>query len=183
MSEQMRAFALFVLGAVLFVAALETEAFARPVTGVDRVMLCSAFFGLPYLLWEFTRRINWLVVLYLVALISIYFYLAYLAAAAVAEQMNAANAAIPAGVAGGLVGGALCLFTLTLGSLAGPGGTTRNALLGTATLAVLGGLGAFLASGGEVSPTWALFLPWQLALGWFIARMMRISPRRGEAAA
>ncbi|HST37556.1 MAG TPA: hypothetical protein VLK25_13135 [Allosphingosinicella sp.] len=183
MSEQMRAFALFVLGAVLFVLALETEAFARPVTGVDRVMLCSAFFGVPYLFWEFTRRINWLIVLYLAVLVSVYFYLAYLAAGAVAGQMNASNAAIPAGVAGGLVGGAFCLFTLTLGRLAGPGATTRNALLGTAALTVVGGLGAFLASGGEVSPTWALFLPWQIVLGWFISIMLRVSPKKGETAA
>ena len=51
---------------------------------------------------------------------------------------------------------------------------------------MLGGLGAWLAEagvGGELSASLCLFLPWQIALGWFISRMMRISPTRGEAAA
>lgn len=185
MSEQMRAFALFVLGAVLCVVAIETQAFARPVTGPNRALLCAAFFGLPYLLWEFTRKINWWVVLYLAVLVPlVYYYLAYLAGSTVWAQMNESNAAVPAGVAGGLVGGALSLFTLKLGGLAGAA-TTRNALVGTAVLAVLGGVGAALAEAqvcGEYSLSLCLFLPWQIALGWFIAAMMRISPKRGEAA-
>jgi hypothetical protein len=175
MSEQMRAFALFVLGAVLYVVVLEADWFARNLDPANRMMLCSAFFGLPYLLWEFTRKINWWVVLYLAVLISLYFSLADLASTAVGAQMNESNRAIPAGVAGGLVGGALSLFTLKLGGLAG-----------TAVLAVLGGLGAALAEagvGGELSAALCLYLPWQIALGWFISRMMRISPKRGEAAA
>lgn len=187
MSEQMRAFALFALGAVLFVLAMNADWFARPITEpADRAMLCSVFFGLPYLFWEFTRKINWLVVLYFFVLISIYFYLAYLAGAAVWAQMNESNAAIPAGAVGGLVGAALSLFTLKLRGLAGPGSTTRNALVGTAALTVLGGLGAALVDagvGGELSASLCLFLPWLIALGWFIATMMRISPKRGQGAA
>lgn len=92
----------------------------------------------------------------------------------------------PAGVAGGLVGGALSLFTLKWRGLAGAGATTRNALTGTAVLTILGGVGAGLAEagvGGEMSAALCLFLPWQIALGWFIAQMMRISPKRGDAAA
>lgn len=187
MSEQMRAFALFVLGAVLFVLALNAEAFARTVTGTDRLLLCAAFFGLPYLLWEFTRKINWWVVLYLAVLVPlVYCYLAYLAASTVGAQMNASNAAVPAGVAGGLVGAALSLFTLKLRGLAGAGATTNNALVGTAVLTVLGGAGAYLAEagvGGEMAAALCLFLPWQIALGWFISKMMRISPKRGSSAA
>ena len=52
-------------------------------------------------------------------------------------------------------------------------------------LTVLGGLGGFLIEagvGGELAAALFLFLPWQIALGWFISRMMRISPKRGEAA-
>lgn len=186
MSEQMKAFALFVLGAVLFVVALEGDWFARNLAQSDRMMLCSAFFGLPYLLWEFTRKINWWAVLYLAVLVPLYFYLADLATTAVGAQMNDSNDAMPAAIAGGLVGGALSLFTLKLGGLAGAGATTRNMLIGTAILTVLAGLGGFLIEaevGGELSAALCLFLPWQIALGWFISRMMRISPKKGEAAA
>lgn len=187
MSEQMRAFVLFVLGAVLCVVAFNTDAFARTVTGENRALLCAAFFGLPYLFWEFTRRINWWVILYLAVLVPlVYYYLAWLAGGAVASQMNEANDAWPAGLAGGLVGGALSLFTLKLRGLAGAGATTRNALLGTVVLALLGGVGGALFEagvGGALSASLCLFLPWQIALGWFIAKMMRISPKKGEAAA
>lgn len=186
MSEQMRAFALFVLGAVLFVVTLEGDWFARGLAQTDRMMLCSAFFGLPYLFWELARKINWWVVLYLAVLVPLYFYLAELASMAVGAQMNQSNDAMPAAVAGGLVGGALSLFTLKLGGLAGAGATTRNALIGTAALTVLGGLGGLLIEmevGGELAAALCLFLPWQIALGWFISRMMRISPPRGGAAA
>ena len=183
MSEQMRSFALFVLGALLFVVTFEADWFARQVTGENRAMLCSAFFGLPYLFWEFTRKINWLIVLYLVLLVSTYFYIAIVAGGSVGEQLDGENAALAVGGAvGGLVGGALCLFTLKFGSLAGPGATTRNALAGSAVLAVLAGVGAYLVGlgvGGALSAALCLFLPWQLALGWFISRMMRISPARG----
>lgn len=181
MSEQMRAFALFVLGALLFVFALEGDWFLRGFDPSNRMMACSALFGLPYLLWEFTRKINWWVVLYLAVLVPLYFSIADMAAVTVGEQMNESNRAIPAGVAGGLVGGALALFTLLLGGLRGAGATTRNALIGTAVLTVIGGLGAWLASegiGGEFSAA-LLFLPWQIALGWFISTMMRLSPARG----
>lgn len=182
MSEQMRAFALFVLGAVLYVVALEGDWFARGFDPATRMMLCSALFGLPYLLWEFTRKINWWVVLYLAVLISLYFSLADMAATAVGAQMNESNRAIPAGIAGGLVGGALSLFTLLLRGLAGAGATTRNALIGTVVLTAIGGAGAYLASegvGGELAAALCLYLPWQIALGWFISRMMRISPPKG----
>jgi hypothetical protein len=186
MSEQMRAFALFVLGAILFVVTLEADWFAGTLEYDDKAMLCVAFFGLPYIFWEFTRKINWWVVLYLAVLIPIYYLVAYTAAAWVWGQMNQSNAMLPAMIAGGLIGGALSLFTLKLGGLAGPGSTTRNALVGTAVLTIVAGLGAFLAEqgvGGEYAAVLCLYLPWQIALGWFISRMMRISPKRGEAAA
>ena len=66
---------------------------------------------------------------------------------------------MPAGAAGGLVGGALSLFTLKLGGLAGAGATTRNALVGTAVLTVLGGAGAYLANEGVVRRAVGLALP------------------------
>ena len=186
MSEQMRAFALFVLGAVLYVFALEGDWFAQGFDPATRMMLCSALFGLPYLFWEFTRKINWWVVLYLAVLISLYFSLADMATTAVGAQMNESNRAIPAGIAGGLVGGALSLFTLLFRGLAGTGATTRNALIGTVVLTLIGGAGAYLVSegvGGELAAALCLYLPLQIALGWFISRMMRISPRKGEATA
>ena len=186
MSEQMRAFALFVLGAVLFVVALEGDWFARqsganrPDDALQRLLrpALSALGvhpedqlvggALPRACW--CRSIStspiW-------------------RATAVGAQMNESNDAMPAGVAGGLVGGALSLFTLKLRGLAGAGATTRNALIGTAVLTVIGGARRLTWSrrgvGGELSAALCLFLPWQIALGWFISRMMRISPPRGEA--
>ena len=182
MSEQNRAFALFVLGALLFAAAIVSP-FAGTLEPNDRIMLCTAFFGLPYLLWEFARKINWWVVLYLAVLVPLYYFAAWLAGAN-AWGENGSNGLLVAGLAGGLVGGALSLFTLRLRGLRRDGAQTTLLVAGVGVLTVLGGLGTAMADAGDpYSPILWLYLPWQVALGFFISRLMRISPRRGAAAA
>lgn len=182
MSEQNRAFALFVLGTMMFAAALLSP-FADTLEPNDRIMLCTSFFGLPYLLWEFARKINWWVVLYLAVLVPLYYLAAWLAGATAWGQ-NGSNGLLAAGLAGGFVGGALSLFTLRLRGLRAEGTQMTLLYVGVGVLTVLGGLGTAMADAGNpYSPILWLYVPWQVALGFFISRLMRISPRRGAGPA
>jgi hypothetical protein len=185
MSERNRAFALFILGAMLF-----ASAFALPIDLVpdDKALLFTPLFGLPYLLRELGRKIRWATILYLALLVPAYHFAAHMIAVVVwsetgghpLAETGVGRAWLLAGLAGGFVGAALSLLTLRLGGLRADGATLAPAIAGILVLTALGGFGLTMARTPEDSLFW-LYLPWQIVLGFFISRLLRPSPPRRDA--
>ena len=204
-------FALLALGALLFsallYAAMTYQILGWPADtavepGIDPRILIALYtivFGLPYALYELTRRTNILKVLFLLVLIpavhfgAIYVFLWWTAegqamAPAIDEMGNEiAGSASPALIGGLLAGfaGALVSFGLValLGLRAASAGLVVF-LAGLLLLTACGGLGLSLL-GDTPRPmdlVLRLYLPWQLIFAFFLSAMLRPSPARGTVA-
>ena len=197
---------LFALGALLF-SALFYVATTYSILGwsvndmgepaLDPNLLVALYtiaFGLPYAVFELTRRTNWLVILFLLILIPAAHYGAMAAflwlsssAAEGAETGLAATPGLLPGLLAGFTGSALsflALFVLGLRSAkAGP----LVFLAGIVLLTAWGGISMLLLNPdpenpGALSFILPIFLPWQLIFGFFLSALLRPSPKRGEAA-
>ena len=198
--------ALFALGALLF-AALFYVATTYSILGwsvndmgepaLDPAILVALYtiaFGLPYAVYELTRRTNWLVLPFLLILIPAAHYGAIAAflwlsssAAEAAETGLAATPGLLPGLLAGFAGSALsflALFVLGLRSAkAGP----LVFLAGIVLLTGWGGISMLLLNPdlenpGALSFILPIFLPWQLIFGFFLSVLLRPSPKRGEVA-
>lgn len=206
-------FALLALGALLFsallYAAMTYHVLGWPADtevepGVDPRILIALYtiaFGLPCALHELTRRTNILKVIFLLVLIpaihfgAIYVFLWWTAegqamAPAIDEMGNeiAGSALSPALVGGLLAGFAGALVSFALVVLLGLRAAAARPvvfLAGLLLLSAWGGLGLWLL-GDTPEPkdlVIKLYLPWQLIFAFFLAALLRPSPKRGEAAA
>ena len=204
-------FALLALGALLFsallYAAMTYQILGWPADtevepGIDPRILIALYtivFGLPYALYELTRRTNILKVLFLLVLIpavhfgAIYVFLWWTAegqamAPAIDEMGNEiAGSASPALIGGLLAGfaGALVSFGLValLGLRAASAGIVVF-LAGLLLLTACGGLGLWLLGDtpGPLDLVLRLYLPWQLIFAFFLSALLRPSPARGTVA-
>jgi len=186
MSEQKVAFGLFVLGALLFAAAVAAPFWSDD----DKALLCMILFGLPYVLRALTRRTNWLAVLYLVLLIPAFYFAAWMAAVYAWAAMLGGSLISPprsmlvAGLAGGFAGSTLSLLALLLPGLRADSARWALRIAGIALLTGLGGVGLAMADPGKAwhLVLW-LFLPWQIAFAYFLSRLLKPSPPKGAPAA
>lgn len=198
---------LFALGALLF-AAVFYVATSYSILGwsvndmgepaLDPTILVALYtiaFGLPYAVFELTRRTNWLALLFLLILVpaahygAIWSYM-WLASKGVEGGEGGALAATPGllpGLLAGFAGSALtflALFVLGLRSAkAGP----LVFIAGIVLLTAWGGVSMLLLNPDPENPTalsfiLPIFLPWQLIFGFFLSALLRPSPGRGEVA-
>lgn len=207
-----KGFALLALGALLFAALLyaamtyqilgwpsDTEA-EPAIQPQFLIALYTIVFGLPYALYELTRRANILKVVFLLILIpaihlgAIYAFLWWTAegsalAPAIDEmgQEIAGPAVSPAligGLLSGLVGSLLSFVLVALLGLRAASAGIVVFLAGLVLLTAWGGLGLWLL-GDTPQPmdvVLKLFLPWQLIFAFFLSALLRPSPARGTAA-
>lgn len=198
---------LFALGALLF-AALFYVATTYSILGwsvndmgepaLDPNLLVALYtiaFGLPYALYELTRRTNWLAILFLVILVpaihwgamAAYLWLAAKGVDGDSGGALATTAGLLPGLLAGFVGSAisfLALFALGLRSAkAGP----LVFIAGIVLLTGWGGISMLLLNPDPENPTalsfiLPIFLPWQLIFGFFLSVLLRPSPKRGEVA-
>ncbi|MEA3039286.1 MAG: hypothetical protein QOE79_1799 [Sphingomonadales bacterium] len=176
-------FPLFLLGAFLYVAVV--AACIRAIGGDDVLALLELaipLFGLPLLA---TRRRSWRLALYLLLLMPAFHYLAVVGAI---ESTNWRSSGIFPGAIGGSIGAALSLAVLPMLALT----TFRQAgmmALGIVVLALLGGFGVAqmdVFSGTALerySLLLTLYLPWQIAFGFFLSRLLAAPREIGLAAA
>ncbi len=206
-------FALLALGALLFsalvYAAMTYQILGWPSdTAVEPGMgpqvliaLYTIAFGLPYAVYELTRRTNPLLILFLIVLIpavhygAMYAFLWWTAegqalAPAIDEMGNeiagpAVSPALVGGMLAGFAGAALSfLLLVVLGLRAATAGLIAF-LAGLLLLTAWGGAGLWLL-GDTPEPkdlVIKLYLPWQLIFAFFLSALLRPSPKRGEAAA
>jgi hypothetical protein len=166
----------------LLFAAATASPFPSELAVADKALLCMPLFGLPYVAREFTRRINWLVILYLVLLVPAFYFAAWIAALYAWSAMLGGSlfppihANLVAGLAGGFAGSALSFLALFLPGLRVAGARPALMIAGIALLTTLGGFG--LAIPEDWSAVLWLFLPWQIVFGYFLSRLLRPSPAR-----
>jgi hypothetical protein len=204
-------FALLALGALLF-SALLYSAITYQILGwpsdteVDPalspqvlVALYTIVFGLPYALYELTRRANILKILFLLVLIpavhfgAIYAFLWWTAeGAALAPQIDemgneiAGSALSPAligGLVSGFAGAAISFALVVLLRLRAEKAGLIVFLAGLLLLTAWGGVGLnMLGDTPEAKDVvLKLFLPWQLIFAFFLSALLRPSPARGSA--
>jgi len=178
-----RPFPLFVLGALLYVAAVVlclTQAGADSVLSVLELLV--PLFGLPYLLLG--GRFAWAWALYLLLLVPAFHALAV---AAAIRSTNWSGSGFQPGLVGGLVGALLSFAALFALRLARPGSGLIMAN-GTGVLALLGGFGVWKMDMLAGTPLddygllLVLYLPWQIVFGFFLSRVMRAPVEIGLAA-
>jgi hypothetical protein len=200
-------FALLALGAVLFSAVLyvamtyqilgwPSDTDLEP--GIDPRILVALYtiaFGLPYALFELTRKTNPLAILFAVILIpaihygAMYLYLWWTAAgqdmAAADPAAGSPNAVLIGGLLAGFAGAAVSFALLFVLRLNAAKANLVVLLAGLVLLAAWGGIGLKLL-GDTPEPkdlVLKLFLPWQLIFAFFLSALLRPSPKRGEVAA
>lgn len=198
-------FALLALGAVLFSVLLyvamtyqilgwPSDTDLEPTDPRKLLALYTIVFGLPYALFELTRKANLLAILLLVILVpaihygAMYLYLWWIGMgqdmASADPAAGASNAVLIGGFIAGFAGAAVSfalLFILGLRSAkAGP----VVFLAGLLLLTAWGGIGLNLL-GDMPEPkdlVLKLFLPWQLIFAFFLSALLRPSPPRGSVA-
>ena len=200
-------FALLALGALLFSAVLyvamtyqilgwPSDTDLEP--GIDPRILVALYtiaFGLPYALFELTRKTNPLAILFAVILIPAIHYGAmylYLWWTATGQDMAAAdpgagspNAVLIGGLLAGFAGAAVSFALLFALRLNAAKANLVVILAGLVLLAAWGGIGLKLL-GDTPDPkdlVLKLFLPWQLIFAFFLSALLRPSPKRGDVAA
>jgi hypothetical protein len=200
-------FALLALGAMLFSAVLyvamtyqilgwPSDTDLEP--GIDPRILVALYtiaFGLPYALFELTRKTNPLAILFAVILIpaihygAMYLYLWWTAAgqdmAAADPAAGSPNAVLIGGLLAGFAGAAVSFALLFVLRLNAAKANLVVLLAGLVLLAAWGGIGLKLL-GDTPEPkdlVLKLFLPWQLIFAFFLSALLRPSPKRGEVAA
>ena len=152
-----------------------------------RVALYTIAFGLPYALWELTRRTNWLAIIFLLILVPAAHYGAMYAFLWYTAEGQATEGLLMAGFLAGFVGAALSFLALfILGLRAAKAGIAVFAA-GLLILTGWGGLGMKLLnleseSPGALTFILPIFLPWQLIFAFFLSAMLRPSPPRGTIA-
>lgn len=203
-------FALFALGALLFSALLYVAITyqilgwpsdtATDITPPDPRVLFALYtvaFGLPYALFELTRKINPLAILFAIILVpavhygAMYLYLWWTAAgqdmAAADPGAGTANAALIGGLIAGFAGAAVSFGLVFILRLNKAKGGLVVILAGLVLLTVCGGIGLKLLSSLDAPEPkdviLKLFLPWQLIFAFFLSALLRPSPKRGEVAA
>lgn len=205
-------FALLALGALLF-SALLYSAITYQILGfpsdteVDPaispqmlIALYTIVFGLPYALYELTRRTDILKILFLLVLVpavhfgAIYVFMWWTAegqalAPAIDEMGNeiAGSALSPALIGGLLAGFAGALVSFGLIALLRLRAATAGLgvfLAGLLLLTAAGGLGLWLLGDPPEARdvVLKLFLPWQLIFAFFLSALLRASPPRGSVA-
>jgi hypothetical protein len=193
--------ALLALGALLFAAVFyvattynilgwTAEAGVGENEGLTPPMLVALYtiaFGLPYALYELTRRTNWLVLLFLIIIVPAAHYGAMYAFLWYTSQGESIDALLVAGFLAGFAGAALSFLALfILGLRAATAGVAVFAA-GLLLLTAWGGLGMKLLnlegeSTGPLTFILPLFLPWQLIFAFFLSALLRPSPPRGTVA-
>jgi hypothetical protein len=174
---QRRAWMLFATGAGLFAAACAALAGEDAIPGMVAVYL-TPLFGLPYLAVAGRRRGAWPLFLYFLILLPAFHYLAFMAAVKALGSILDGSPFV-AGLAGGFVGSALSL--LVLAPLSRRGRRGAKLLSGVILLTLIGGAGAWLITpmarwAGEYSGVLTLYLPWQVAFGFFLSRLLAKAP-------
>ena len=199
--------ALLALGALLF-AALFYVATTYNILGwsvnemgepaVDPPLLVALYtiaFGLPYVLYELTRRTNWLAILFLLILVpaahygAMYAFL-WLASRGAEGGDGGALAATPGllpGLLAGVTGAALSFLALFVLGLRAAKAGPAVFLGGLVLLTAWGGVSMLLLNPNPESPTaldfiLPIFLPWQLIFAFFLSALLRPSPARGTVA-
>ena len=204
-------FAMLALGALLFSALLyvaityqilgwpsdtETDPALDPQV---LVALYTIAFGLPYALYELTRRTNILAILFLLVLVpaihlgAIYVFLWWTAegqamAPGIDEMGNeiagSASPALIGGLLAGFAGAAVSFALLALLRLRAASAGPVVFLAGLLLLAAWGGVGLWLLGDTPEAKDviLKLFLPWQLIFAFFLSALLRPSPPRGTVA-
>lgn len=200
------ALGLFALGALLF-AALFYVATTNNILGwsvndmgepaLDPAILVALYtiaFGLPYAVYELTRRTNWLAILFVLILIPAVHYGAIAAflwlgssGAEAAETGVAATPGLLPGLLAGFVGSALSFLALFVLGLRSAKAGVVVFLAGIVLLTAWGGISMLLLNADAENPTalnyiLPIFLPWQLIFGFFLSVLLKPSPKRGEVA-
>ncbi|HYD11658.1 MAG TPA: hypothetical protein VEC11_02295 [Allosphingosinicella sp.] len=206
-------FAMLALGALLFAAVFYAATtynilgWTAESTGDESVWLGPPFkvalytiaFGLPYALYELTRRTNVLAILFLIILVPAVHYGAIslflwwigegAALAPAIDEMGqeiapTVSPAVIGGLLAGFAGAAVSFFLLVLLRLRAPTAGPIVFLAGLLLLTAWGGAGLWLL--GETPEAkdvvLKLFLPWQLIFAFFLSALLRASPPRGTAA-
>lgn len=205
------ALGLFALGALLF-SALFYVATTNSILGwsvnemgepaIDPQILIALYtiaFGLPYALYELTRRTNVLAILFLIVLVPAVHYAATWAfvwwtaegqalAPSIDEMGNeiapAVSPALIGGLLAGFAGAAISFALLALLRLRAASAGPVVFLAGLLLLTAWGGAGLWLL-GDTQEPkdvVLKLFLPWQLIFAFFLSALLRPSPPRGTVA-
>lgn len=199
-------FALLALGAVLFSVLLyvamtyqilgwPSDTDVEP--GLDPRILIALYtiaFGLPYALFELTRKTNVLAILLLVVLVpaihygAMYLYLWWTASgqdmAAMDPAAGSSNAVLIGGFIAGFAGAAVSFVLLFLLGLRSTQARPVVFLAGLLLLTIWGGVGLNML-GETPEPKdliLKLFLPWQLIFAFFLSALLRPSPPRGTVA-
>ncbi len=198
---------LFVLGALLF-SALFYVATTNGILGwsvndmgeptIEPTLLVALYtiaFGLPYALFELTRRTNWLSLVFLLILVpaahygAMYAFL-WLASTGVEGGEGGALAATPAllpGLLAGFAGSAISFLVLFVLGLRAAKAGPAVFLAGVVLLTAWGGISMLLLNPDMENPSalsfiLPIFLPWQLIFGFFLSALLRPSPPRGTVA-
>ena len=158
------------------------------------VALYTIAFGLPYAVFELTRRTNWLTLLFLLILVpaahcgamNAFLWLASSGAEG-AESGLAATPGLLPGLLAGFAGSALSFLALFLLGLRSAKGGPLVFLAGIVLLTAWGGVSMLLLNPDVDNPTalnfiLPIFLPWQLIFGFFLSALLKPSPGRGEVA-
>ena len=198
---------LFALGALLF-AALFYVATTYNILGwsvndmgepvIDPTLLVALYtivFGLPYALFELTRRTNWLVLIFVLILIPAAHYGAMNAFLWLSSKgveggeggMLATTPALLPGLLAGFAGSALSFLVLVLLGLRAAKAGPAVFLGGLVLLTAWGGVSMLLLNTNQENPSalsfiLPIFLPWQLIFGFFLSALLRPSPPRGTVA-
>ena len=205
-------FALLALGALLFSALLyaaityqilgwPSDTDADPAFSPQMLIaLYTIVFGLPYALYELTRRTDILKILFLLVLIpavhfgAMYVFLWWTAEGqALAPQIDEmGNEIAGSGMSPALIGGLLAGFagaavSFALVALLRLRAATAGVvafLAGLLLLTAAGGLGLWLLGDTPEAKdvVLKLFLPWQLIFAFFLSALLRASPPRGTVA-
>jgi len=174
---------LFAAGALLYVAAAAVCVTVVKGDALTVMELLVPLFGLPFVLLG--RGPRWRTALYLLLLVPAFHYLAVLAAVSSLDGMGRTRI-LPPGAIGGLLGATLSFLALAALRL------SRRRVLVTmiAGIVVLGLLGHFgvqemdFLSGTRLSGydlLLSLYLPWQIAFGFFLSRLLRV-PEQADPA-
>jgi hypothetical protein len=175
MTETLRApFPLLAAGAVLYVVTVAVSVAMMPGDTLTHAELLIPLFGLPLLLLG--GRAGWRTALYVLLLLPA-FHWAAVCAAIYSTNWRHSDSWVP-GLAGGVTGALLSFLALAALRLARPRPAARMAA-GILVLALLGGFGIvrmdFLdgTGWGDYGLLLSLYLPWQLAFAFFLARLLR----------
>ena len=181
-SERRKSFILFVGGALLYAAAAALCVAGRIEGGGHLLELLTPLFGLPYLLAR--RRGGWALAAYFILLLPAFHFAAI--QVAIKTQSWPEGSLFLAGMAGGLVGAILSFAALRVLRLNRPGPALGTILAAIVILVFLGGVGVwqmnFLKDPAlrDYGLLLSLYLPWQIAFGFFLAKLLGPVPAPGE---